>query len=111
MIKFTEWLVEFAGVQQAPNQAQPMTGAAPGQPQAQPQGQPNVGMQEEPVKAMLRTRLQQVFKELDGYKIPKDKQVKLLAHVVSEFQQQLGMSNSNIKRSVAMAAHAPVPAA
>lgn len=112
MMKFTQWM-EFAGVQQAPAQAQPMPNQGLGSNNAMtPPPQPQQGaMQEEPVKAMLRTRLQQVFKELDGYKIPKDKQVKLLAHIVAEFQNSLGMSNSNVKRSVNMAVNTPVPAA
>lgn len=87
--------------------------------QNQPQNQAPVGnnmpqqaspINEEPIKAMLRKRLEQVFQELDGYRIPKSRQIHLLTSILMNFKQQYGLNRSQMGTAVRNAYQPPVDA-
>jgi len=111
---FTKWL-ENAQMQAPMAPQVPMPQNPPAmQPQAQPQTQTppmdQGGLQDEPVKQIIKTRLQQVFKELSRTNMPPAKMVHLLTIVVQEFKNELGMKDNQVRKAMNMS-RGPVSAA
>jgi Glu-tRNA(Gln) amidotransferase subunit E-like FAD-binding protein len=120
-MNFATWIKENAQMtQQVP--AAPQT--APAAPQMAPQVaqgpmnqqvpqapmQANNQIQDEPIKKMLKTRLQQVFQELAKSNIPASRAVNLLSLVIQEFKNELGLKDNQTAKALRMS-RGPIPAA
>lgn len=103
MKKFNEFMAQqgfgSSNEQQPALSQNPQHATQPSMPVQQ--AQPNI--EDESIKKIIRTRLQQVFQELSRSNIPASKQVHLLTIIVKEFQTELGMSNSQARTAFNMA--------
>jgi hypothetical protein len=90
---------EFMAQQQAQNpQQQPMQQPMQQVPQQNvQQNQVQSNFDDEKIKQILKTRLEQVMSGLQN--VPKQKIVHLLGTIIREFQQNLDLSNSQVRKA------------
>lgn len=117
-MNFSTWIKENAQMaQQAPQMAPVPPQTSPmDQQTSTDQQQPvtpmqaNNQIQDEPIKKMLKTRLQQVFQELAKSNIPASRAINLLSLVIQEFKSELNLKDNQTQKALRMS-RGPIEAA